>query len=151
MDDKGQEDTRDHVQKVWVNMKDQTPIYQFLLNEIEIISASKSGSITARPPVREVHLNSKGTLHGTVSTCLIDWAGGLAIAATGMDKSGVSTDMHTSFVSTAREGDVLEISAHASKVGGTLAFTHVETRKVEENGESTVVSTGSHTKYVKQP
>lgn len=68
-----------------------------------------------------------------------------------MEKSGVSTDMHTSFISTAKDGGVLEISAHASKVGGTLAFTHVDIKKVMEGGETGIVSTGSHTKYVKQP
>lgn len=139
-----------HVLKVWATMRDRSPIYQLLLEEVEILSATSTGSITARLPVKPAHLNSKGTLHGTVSTCIVDWAGGLAIASTGMEKTGVSTDIHTSFVSTAREGDELEISARASKVGGTLAFTLVEIKKLGEDGTSTIVSTGSHTKYVKQ-
>lgn len=148
----GQEPSEElaHVQKVWANMKENSPIYQFLLEDIDIRSAFKTGSVIARLEVEAKHLNSKGTLHGTVSTCLVDWASGLAIAATGMEKSGVSTDMHTSFVSTASEGDTLEIIADASKVGGTLAFTQVRIWKVGKGGD-TIVSTGSHTKYVKQP
>lgn len=140
----------EHVQKVWAGMKDQSPIYQMLLSEIEILSASKAGSITARLIVKAAHLNSKGSLHGTVSACLVDWAGGLAIASTGLEKSGVSTDIHTSYVSGAKEGDTLEVTAQAAKVGGTLAFTRVEIQKLGNDGTSSVVSIGSHTKYVKQ-
>ena len=85
-----------------------------------------------------------------MSACLTDWAGGLAIATHGREKTGVSTDIHTTFISTAKEGDVLEIEGRATKVGGTLAFTSVEIRKVGEDGTNSVVSVGSHTKYVKQ-
>lgn len=143
-------DALEHVQKVWTGMRDRSPIYQMLLSDVEILSAAKAGSITARLTVGAVHLNSKGTLHGTVSACLTDWAGGLAIAATGLGKSGVSTDIHKSFVSTAREGDILEVNAQAVKVGGTLASTTVEIKKLGKDGTPSVVSTGSHTKYVKQ-
>lgn len=139
-----------HVRKVWASLKDRSPIYQFLLEDINIVSASKAGSITARLTIKSLHVNSKGTLHGAVSATLTDWAGGLAIAATGLEKTGVSTDIHTVFVSSAREGDILEISARATKVGGTLAFTAVEIKKVGEDGTSIIVSTGSHTKYVKR-
>ena len=84
-----------------------------------------------------------------MSTCLTDWAGGLAIATHGREKTGVSTDIHTTFISTAKEGDVLEVEGRADKMGGTLAFTSVEVRKVGGDGGSTAVSMGSHTKYVK--
>lgn len=140
----------EHVQRVWARMKGNSPIYQFLLSDVEICSATKAGTFDAQLEVKAVHLNSKGSLHGTLSACLIDWAGGLAIASTGLEKTGASTDMHTSFVSTAREGDVLEISAKAAKVGGTLAFTNVEISKAGKDGVRSIVSTGSHTKYVKQ-
>ena len=130
--------------------RSHSPIYQFLLDEITILSAERSGSIKARLSVKGIHLNSKGTLHGAVSTCLTDWAGGLAIAATGLEKSGVSTDIHTTFVSTAKEGDALEIRARTVKVGGTLAFTTLEIEKIGPDGKKGIVATGSHTKYVKQ-
>ena len=85
-----------------------------------------------------------------MSACLTDWAGGLAIATYGGEKTGVSTDIHTTFVATAKEGDVLEVEGRADKVGGTLAFTSVVIRRVGGDGARSVVSTGSHTKYVKQ-
>ncbi|MCJ1397901.1 hypothetical protein MMC11_001097 [Xylographa trunciseda] len=135
-----------HVRDVWNEMRPKSAIYRVLLNDIEIVSAS-NGAVKARLRVLPLHLNSKGTLHGTVSSCLTDWAGGLAIASTGLASTGVSTDIHTTFVSTAKEGDWLEVEGRAVKVGGTLAYTTVEIRK----GSGTVVAIGSHTKYVKQP
>ena len=137
------------VQKVWDRMKNRSPVYEFFLSEIQLCSAAEK-TLIARLTVRKNHLNSKGSMHGTVSACLIDWAGGMAIASTGLDSTGVSTDIHTTFVSTAKEGDLLEIEAKASKVGRTLAFTTVEIKKIGDDGTRSVVSTGSHTKYVKQ-
>ena len=139
-----------NVQEVWSEMKPKSTIYRLLLGDIEIISASK-GVVNARLRVEPVHLNSKGTLHGTVSACLTDWAGGMAIASTGLKKTGLSTDIHTTFISTAKEGDWLEVEGRASKVGATLAFTTVEIRKVVDgDGPGVMVCTGTHTKYVKQ-
>lgn len=139
-----------NVQEVWDEMKPKSAIYRFLLGDIEIVSASK-GAVNARLRVEPIHLNSKGTLHGTVSACLTDWAGSMAIASTGLKKTGLSTDIHTTFISTAKEGDWLEVEGRASKVGSTLAFTTVEIRKIAEGDSSgPMVCTGTHTKYVKQ-
>ena len=138
----------DHVLKHWRNLKEQSPIYQFLLSDIEI-TAADAGSVTAKLSVGKQHLNSKGTLHGTVSACLTDWAGGLAVASTGLDKTGVSTDIHTTYISTAQEGDILEIIGKATKVGKTLAFTTIEINKKAPDSQSSIpVCSGTHTKYV---
>ncbi|KAL8956531.1 MAG: hypothetical protein Q9193_005971 [Seirophora villosa] len=136
-----------HVRNYWLNfMKPRSPIYTFLLNDIEVVSATK-GSVTAHLKVLPVHVNSKGTLHGVVSSCLMDWAGGMSIVSTGLDNSGLSTDIHTTYVSIAREGDLLEIESLASKVGASLAFTTIQIRHAGENGQ--IVAHGTHTKYVK--
>ncbi|MCJ1266587.1 hypothetical protein MMC22_006472 [Lobaria immixta] len=134
----------------WTQMKPHSPIYQILLDDISIVDAS-AGHITALLQVAPVHLNSKGTLHGSVSVCLTDWAGGLAIKSTGQPNTGLSTDIHTTFVSTARIGDTLVVEGRASKVGRCLAFTTVEIRKsVDGEERGPVVCTGTHTKYIKQ-
>lgn len=135
-----------HVKKVWNSMKAKSPVYQLLIPNIELTSATQ-GAITARLLVGPNHLNSKGTLHGTVSACMIDWAGGMAIASTGVDTTGVSTDMHITYVSSAKEGDMLEIKCTASRVGSTLGFTSMEIKNVATGA---VVSLGVHTKYVRQ-
>ncbi|KAI4142776.1 MAG: hypothetical protein L6R39_004813 [Caloplaca ligustica] len=136
-----------HVRNYWHQvMKPKSPIYTFLLDDIDIVSASK-GSMTAHLKVLSNHVNSKGTLHGVMSACLMDWAGGMAIISTGRDNSGLSTDIHTTYVSTAREGDLLEIESNAVKVGASLAFTTIQIRHAGEGGQ--VVAHGTHTKYVK--
>lgn len=144
----GPSETLLHVRSIWDQMKPHSPIYKLLLDEIDLNYAN-DGKIIAHLPVRPVHLNSKGTLHGTVTACLTDWAGGMAIASTGAEKIGVSTDIHNTFISTAKEGDLLEIESIASKVGRTLAFTTIEIRKKDLENKSVMVSTGTHTKYVK--
>lgn len=114
----------DHVCSHWVSLKGQSPIYHFLLENVDIVTAGR-GWIEARLKILPIHLNSEGTLHGTVSACLTDWAGGLAIASTGLEKTGVSTDIHTSYISTAKEHDLLVIEGNATKVGLTMAYTTV--------------------------
>ena len=105
------------------------------------------GSMTAQIMVNENMINSKGGLHGSVSATIVDWAGGMAIASTGLEKTGLSTDIHVSYVSTAKLGDVLTIEGSASKVGRNMGFTTVTILKGD--GESkTIVAHGTHTKYI---
>ncbi|KAL9128417.1 MAG: hypothetical protein Q9217_002908 [Psora testacea] len=130
----------EHVRKYWSSLKEKSPIYKFLLDGIDIVSA-RHGSIVAHLNVTPVHLNSKGTLHGTVSACLTDWAGGLAIASTGLERTGVSTDIHTTYVSTAKEDDLLRIEGRATKVGSTLGFTTVHIARWDKDGKHVTVCT----------
>jgi acyl-coenzyme A thioesterase 13 len=143
------EDPLAHVQRVWNGIRPNSTIYRLLLSELQWVSAAH-GRIVARLRLQPVHLNSKRTLHGSVSATIVDWAGGMAIAATGLAKTGVSTDIHVSYVSAARDGDVIEIEAWVSRVGKSLAYTQVEIRKVgtEPGVKGPVVCTGSHTKYL---
>ncbi|KAJ5946244.1 hypothetical protein N7454_003083 [Penicillium verhagenii] len=125
----------------------QDPIYEFLLGTVEIYEAER-GVVRARLQVSPRQLNSKGTLHGAFSACVTDWAGGMAIASHGLDSTGVSTDIHVNYLSTATEGDWLEIESRANKVGKSLAFTTVTISKRTEES-LTIVAQGSHTKYVR--
>lgn len=103
--------------------------------------------MVAKLPVAANHLNSKGGLHGSVSATIVDWAGGMAIASTGLEKTGLSTDIHVSYVSTAKLGDTLTIEGRTSKVGRNLGFTTVTILK-GEGDQRTVVAHGTHTKYI---
>ncbi|EXJ95536.1 hypothetical protein A1O1_00658 [Capronia coronata CBS 617.96] len=134
------------VQACWARISQNSPIYNFLFSDI-VLSSATHGSMTASLPVTSHHLNSKGGLHGSVSATIVDWAGGMAIASTGLEKTGVSTDIHVSYVSSARLGDVLTIEGNVNKVGRNLAFTTVTIYKGEGEGK-TVVAHGTHTKYV---
>ena len=138
-----------HVEEFWQGRKPHSPIYQFLLNDIELTHASK-GVVRARLPLTHNHVNAHGGIHGSVSATLIDWVGGIAIAAwDNRTKTGVSTDIHISYQSSAKDGDTIEIEGRAGKVGGTLAFTTATIWKLVDGKPGPVVASGSHTKYVK--
>ena len=134
------------VQACMARVSQNSPVYQYFFSGIELVSASK-GSMVAKLPVSAQILNSKGGLHGSVSATIVDWAGGLAIASTGLEKTGVSTDIHVSYVSSAKLGDVLTIEGNASKVGRNMGFTTVTIYKGEGENKS-VVAHGTHTKYI---
>ncbi|KAE8369689.1 HotDog domain-containing protein [Aspergillus caelatus] len=141
--------TLSHVRDVWDAQRANSPIYALLLDNITITDASP-GTIHASLRVAKNHTNSKGGLHGTLTACIVDWAAGMAIASQGSSYTGVSTDLHVSYLSSAKEEEVLEITGRAMKVGGTLAYVSVEIEKVKENGDRVVVATGLHTKYVRK-
>ncbi|KIW24367.1 uncharacterized protein PV07_10085 [Cladophialophora immunda] len=134
------------VQACWARVSQNSPVYKFFFSDIELVSAT-DGSMVARLPVSATLLNSKGGLHGSVSATIVDWAGGMAIASTGLEKTGLSTDIHVSYVSTAKLGDTLTIEANVSKVGKNMGFTTVTIYKGEETNKS-VVAHGTHTKYI---
>ncbi|KAF2001311.1 Thioesterase/thiol ester dehydrase-isomerase [Amniculicola lignicola CBS 123094] len=138
-----------HVEKFWEGRKPHSPIYQFLLEDVELTFASK-GVVRARLLLTKNHINAHGGLHGSVSATIVDWIGGLAIAAwENRTKTGVSTDIHISYVSSAKDGDWIEIEGRAEKVGGTLAYTRTTIFKVVDGKPGPVVATGSHTKFVR--
>lgn len=139
----------DNVLNVWNRTQQNSPIYNFLLEDVEIYEASK-GVVRARLQVTDRQLNSKRGLHGAFSACVVDWAGGLAIASHGFESTGVSTDIHVSFISKASLGDWLEIESRTDRVGKTLGFTSVTVSKRGEDGQLSVVAQGSHTKYIRQ-
>lgn len=138
-----------HVEKFWEQRLPHSPIYQFLLSDIKLTHASK-GVVRARLLLSKNHINAHGGIHGSVSATLIDWVGGMAIAAwDNRTKTGVSTDIHISYQSSAKDGDWIEVEGNAGKVGGTLAFTTATIWKVVDDRPGPIVATGSHTKFVR--
>jgi acyl-coenzyme A thioesterase 13 len=136
----------DNVNACWLRISQNSPVYNFFFSDIEIVSAEK-GFVLARLKVGPNHINSKGTLHGSVSATIVDWAGGMAIASHGLIKTGLSTDIHVTYVSTAATGDVLMIEGKTSKMGRNMGFTTVTIYKGEEDTQS-IVAHGTHTKYI---
>ncbi|KAL4997780.1 HotDog domain-containing protein [Aspergillus recurvatus] len=136
------------VLNVWNRIRENSPIYNFLLSEVDIYHAEE-GILYARLEVSPKHLNSKGGLHGVFSACVTDWAGGLAIASCGLESTGVSTNINVDYLSTATTGDWLEIRGYANKVGKSLAFTTITISKCTSSGDNTLVAQGSHTKYIR--
>jgi acyl-coenzyme A thioesterase 13 len=125
-----------------------SPVYSFFFSDIKIVSASV-GFMIARLTVGPNHLNSKGTLHGSVSATIVDWAGGMAIATHGLEKTGLSTDIHVTYSSGAKLGDVLTIEGKTTKVGRNMGFTTVTIYKADgEEAMGTIVAHGTHSKYI---
>ena len=138
-----------HIQKLVASKLPNSPIYAFLLTPVRIVGASK-GHVVARLPLSKNHMNSGGSLHGAVSAAIVDWMGGMAIASwDNREKTGVSVDIHVTYQSGAKIGEVIEIEGIAERVGGSIAFTKISIFKVEEGERGKVVATGTHTKYVK--
>ncbi|KAH9826217.1 Thioesterase superfamily [Teratosphaeria destructans] len=139
-----------HIEHLVATRLPTSPIYAFLLTPIAITSATR-GHVIARLPLSANHMNSAQSLHGAVSAAICDWMGGMAISSYDLrDKSGVSVDIHVTYQSGAKVGDVVEIEGIAEKVGGSLAFTKVNIFKVDGEGQrGQVVASGTHTKFVK--
>ena len=138
-----------HVEKFWEGRKPHSPIYQFLLEDIKITHASK-GVVRARLLLTKNHVNAHGGIHGSVSATLVDWVGGIAIAAwDNRMKTGVSTDIHIAYQTSAKDGDTIEVEGRADKVGRTLAFTTATIWKVVDSKHGPIIAMGSHTKFVR--
>ncbi|KKA30166.1 hypothetical protein TD95_001162 [Thielaviopsis punctulata] len=127
----------------------QSPIYQFLLSEVTFTHASR-GLFRARMPVRACHLNHSRSIHGSVSATVVDWAGGLAIAAWDRrDQTGPSVDINVSYLGTCADG-IVEIEGRVDRVGSNLGFTSVGMWKVDAEGNrGTPVMLGRHTKFLR--
>ena len=132
------------VKAFWERQRPVSAIYNVLFSDLVFVSATH-GSILASFPLKPIHLNSKGTLHGSVSATLMDWAGGMALASTGMPSTGVSVDIHVSYLGTAKEGDTVFVSGTATKEKGTLLFTEIKIMKDAPDGR--LIASGTHTKF----
>jgi acyl-coenzyme A thioesterase 13 len=148
--DSNDETIRSHIEKVVASQLPTSAIYNFLLSDVRIASAVK-GMVKARLVLTRNHVNSRGGIHGAVSATIVDWAGGMAIATWDLrEKTGVSVDIHVRYLSSAVEGDEVEIESTAEKVGNSVAFTRIVISKVVDGVVGPVIASGTHTKYVRQ-
>lgn len=126
-----------------------SPIYAFLLSNVEIQDVSK-GHVVARLKLTQDHMNSGHSLHGSVSATIVDWMGGMAIASYDLRVgTGVSVDIHVTYQSGAAAGDEVEIEGIVERVGGSLAFTKVFIYKIVDGKRGNIVISGTHTKFVR--
>ncbi|CZT14278.1 related to thioesterase superfamily member 2 [Ramularia collo-cygni] len=138
-----------HIEELVKTKIPASPIYAFLLSDISIIAADK-GRVVARLQLTDSHMNASKSLHGAVSAAIVDWAGGMAISTYDLrPSSGPSLDIHVTYQSGAKVGEEIEIEGIAERVGGSIGFTKITIYKVENGARGTIVSAGTHTKYVK--
>jgi acyl-coenzyme A thioesterase 13 len=94
------------------------------------------------PSVANTAKNFYGHLHGGVTCTLIDISGTLSLLAGHHPTSGTSIELNVNFLSSAKEGDTLDIYSEVLKAGKRVGFTQVD---VMVKGKK--IATGRHTKY----
>merc|ERR1712000_522933 len=111
-----------HVQALHARLIENSPIYKILLSNSTLTHVVAS-EVLITLTLEDVHVNSRGGLHGAVTAALVDFSTGLSISAfDNRSMTGASVDMHIGYT-----------TARISKV---------------VNGERKLVALGQHTKYV---
>ena len=96
-----------------------SPIYGFLLQNLTVLPSTESGKSVSALVLEPQHLNSKGSIHGSVSATIVDWASGNALATTG-SHSGLSVDMSLSFMNTCKGGETMIIKVSSDLCEGCV-------------------------------
>ncbi|XP_038652875.1 acyl-coenzyme A thioesterase 13 isoform X1 [Scyliorhinus canicula] len=115
-----------------------------VLNKMAVVSACP-GKIVCEMKVEEEHVNRGGNLHGGLTATLVDVVSTTALLNTERALPGVSVDMNITYMSAAKLGEDIIITAQVLKEGKTLAFTTVDlTSKVTGK----LLAQGRHTKHL---
>ncbi len=114
------------------------------MKNCKVVEIKDNNHLICEMPIEECHLNLMGGLHGSVSMQIIDSIGALVIMLTRPGEMNISTDISTSFYSSAKLGDILEIHSTLLKMGRKLAFIKCE---IFEKSTKRPIASGQHTKY----
>ncbi|XP_037008897.1 acyl-coenzyme A thioesterase 13 [Artibeus jamaicensis] len=120
------------------------PGFDRVLEKVTLVSADP-GKVTCELRVEEEHTNKFGTLHGGLTATLVDSISTLALLCTERALPGVSVDMNITYMSPAKAGEVVVITAHVLKQGRTLAFASVD---LTNKATGKLVAQGRHTKHL---
>ncbi|KAL8182438.1 UNVERIFIED_CONTAM: Acyl-coenzyme A thioesterase 13 [Gekko kuhli] len=91
-----------------------SPGFDRVLNKMTVLSAS-AGKVVCEMKVEEEHTNRGGTLHGGLTATLVDVVSTAALMYTERQAPGVSVDMNISYMSAAKIGDEILITAEVLK------------------------------------
>ncbi|XP_033010601.1 acyl-coenzyme A thioesterase 13 [Lacerta agilis] len=122
----------------------ESPRFDRVLNKMSVISATP-GKIVCEMKVEEEHTNRGGTLHGGLTATLIDDVSTFALLYTERAAPGVSVDMNITYMSAAKIGDEIQITAEILKQGRKLAFANVD---LINKATGKLIAQGRHTKYL---
>ncbi|XP_006888747.1 PREDICTED: acyl-coenzyme A thioesterase 13 [Elephantulus edwardii] len=103
------------------------------------------GKLVCEMKVEEQHANKMGTLHGGLTATLIDSISTVALLCTERGVPGVSVDMNITYMSPAKIGEDILITAHILKQGKTLAFASVD---LTNKATGKIIAQGRHTKHL---
>lgn len=94
------------------------------IGSLSLVSA-KPGQITTRLPLAKHNMNRLGSLHGGLICTLVDTMGSLALASKGLYSTGVSTDIHTTFVKAAGGvGEEVLVMGQVTSLGECEDYEH---------------------------
>ncbi|XP_032655427.1 acyl-coenzyme A thioesterase 13 isoform X1 [Chelonoidis abingdonii] len=129
-------------------MKSLLSSYNFdrVLSKMTVLSATP-GKVVCEMKIEEEHTNRGGTLHGGLTATLVDVVSTAALLYTERGMPGVSVDMNITYMSAAKIGEEILITAQILKQGRSMAFASVDVTN-KETGK--FVAQGRHTKYLGQ-
>ncbi|XP_006198738.3 acyl-coenzyme A thioesterase 13 [Vicugna pacos] len=115
-----------------------------VLDKVNLVSAVP-GKMICEMKVEEQHTNKMGTLHGGMTATLVDCISTFALICSERGVPGVSVDMNITYMSPAKIGDDIVITAHILKQGKTLAFASVD---LTNKATGKLIAQGRHTKHL---
>ncbi|XP_053719811.1 acyl-coenzyme A thioesterase 13 [Synchiropus splendidus] len=115
-----------------------------VLNKVNFLAADP-GKVVCEMRVEEEHTNRGGTMHGGLTATLVDVISTLAIMNSERGAPGVSVDLNVTYMSAAKLGDDVLITAHVLKEGRTLAFANVD---LTNKATGKMIAAGRHTKHL---
>ncbi|KAM5202591.1 acyl-coenzyme A thioesterase 13 isoform 1-T1 [Hipposideros larvatus] len=116
----------------------------FTIAKVALVSADP-GKVICELKVEEEHTNKGGTLHGGLTATLVDNVSTMALLCTERGAPGVSVDMNITYMSPAKIGEDIVITARVLKQGKTLAFASVD---LTNKATGKLVAQGRHTKHL---
>ncbi|KAJ7338582.1 hypothetical protein JRQ81_012484 [Phrynocephalus forsythii] len=122
----------------------QSPGFDRVLSKMTVLSATP-GKVVCELKVEEEHTNRGGILHGGLTATLVDTVSTAALLYTERGAPGVSVDMNISYMSAAKIGDEILITAEILKQGRSLAFASVD---LTNKATRKLIAQGRHTKHL---
>ncbi|XDB63227.1 PREDICTED: acyl-coenzyme A thioesterase 13 isoform X1 [Capra hircus] len=111
---------------------------------VTLVSAAP-GKVICEMKVEEQHTNQLGTLHGGMTATLVDVISTLALLCTERGMAGVSIDMNITYISPAKMGEDILITAHVLKEGRSISFASVD---LTNKATGKLIAQGRHTKHM---
>jgi acyl-coenzyme A thioesterase 13 len=108
------------------------------------IDSMEKGYVKCSMVVTKEVTNSYETLHGACTSLLIDVVGTIALLTNDPLRPGVSVEINSSYISSAKLGETIIIEGTVLKSGKTLGYTQVDIKTVDGK----LISTGRHTKFI---
>ncbi|KAI3358587.1 hypothetical protein L3Q82_015011, partial [Scortum barcoo] len=120
------------------------PGFDRVLRKVNVLSASP-GKVVCEMRVEEEHTNRGGTLHGGLTATLVDVISTMAVMYSERGAPGVSVDMNITYMTAAKMGEDVLITAQVLKEGRTLAFATVD---LTSKTTGKIIAQGRHTKHL---